>query len=255
MTRGGAIDTVERDIYSAQRREYPAFNARIGQAQAAAFFGMRPVISAHIVTDAQFDAIRDGWVAQVATEDAERSADPLSALAALLEDEVDPRRKQALSDLQLSFRMAQDAAQSSTKQAAKSTLISGAAFVETLIEDARAIRQLDLRVRSLRDQAGVASGDQRRQVMAAFRGSVDRLGRLRAGQATYLLSYRSALEALTGDVDPDLLDVAYQSLAQDLIAAEQVGFLRMLRLFWRDLEAYRDTPDMGQQELLTLAIR
>jgi formylglycine-generating enzyme required for sulfatase activity len=255
VTRGGAIDTADAAIYTAQRREYPAFNPRSGTAQAGAFFGMRPVIGAHIVADASYDDIRDSWQAQVAVDAASQSGEPLTALAALLEEEIDPRRKQALSDLQLGFRLAQEEADSSTRQAAKSTLISGAAFVETLTEDSQAIRQLDLRIRALRDQAAVATGDQRRQLMSAFRGSLDRLGRLRAGQATYLLSYRSALEVLSGDVSPELLDAAYQTLSQDLIEAEQTSFLRMLRLFWRDLETYRETPDMSQSELLLLAIR
>lgn len=255
VTRGGAIDTADIAIYSAQRREYPAYNPRTGTAQAGAFFGMRPVISAHVVTDATYDAIREGWQQQVNIDAASQSGEPLTALAALLREEIDPRRKQALEDLQLNFRVAQESAASSTRQAAKSTLISGAAFVETLSEDARAIQQLDLRIRALRDQAAVATGDQRRQLMGAFRSSLDRLGRLRSGQATYLLSYRSALEVLTNDVSPELLDTAYQTLSQDLIEAEQVAFLRMLRSFWRDLETYRDTPDMSQQELLLLAIR
>ena len=216
---------------------------------------MRPVIGAHIVADASYDDIRQGWKAQVEIDAASQSGEPLTALAALLEEEIDPRRKQALSDLQLGFRVAQEQSDSSTRQAAKSTLISGAAFVETLTEDAQAIRQLDLRIRALRDQASVATGDQRRQLMSAFRGSLDRLGRLRAGQATYLLSYRSALEVLVGDVSPELLDAAYQSLSQDLIEAEQTAFLRMLRSFWRDLETYRETPDMSQSDLLLLAIR
>ena len=254
VTRGGSIDSTADDIYSAQRREYPMFNRRSGQAQRGAFFGLRPVIGAHIVTDADYDTIRDGWLARVQTEDAAQGGDPLTALAELLEDEIDPRRKQALSELQLNFRVAREAAESSTRQAAKSTLISGAAFVETLIEDTRAIRQLDLRIRALRDQAGVATGDQRRKLMTAFRSSLERLGQLRAGQATYLLSYRAALETLTEDVDGTLLDSAYQTLSQDLIEAQQIQFLEMLRLFWRDLPAYKEKPDMDSQELLMLAV-
>ncbi|MEM9577292.1 MAG: SUMF1/EgtB/PvdO family nonheme iron enzyme [Pseudomonadota bacterium] len=255
VTRGGSIDTTADGLYTAARREYPMFNPRTGQALRGNFFGLRPVIGAHIVTDAAYDSIRDGWLARVETDEASQSAEPLTALATLLESEIDPRRKQALTDLQLSFRVAREAAESSTRQAAKSTLISGAAFVETLIEDTRAIQQLDLRIRSLRDRARVAAGDQRKQLMTAFRGSLERLGQLRAGQATYLLSYRAALETLTSDVDGALLDSAYQTLSQDLIEAEQVQFLEVLRLFWRDLETYRDQPDMGQQELLQLAVR
>ncbi|MFK7744480.1 MAG: formylglycine-generating enzyme family protein [Roseobacter sp.] len=254
VTRGGSIDTGPDNIYTAQRREYPMFNPRTGTAQKGTFFGLRPVIGAHIVTDAAYDDIRDGWLAQVEVDDASQSEEPLTALAALLEDEIDPRRKQALSDLQLSFRVAREAAESSTRQAAKSTLISGAAFVETLIEDNRAIQQLDLRIRSLRDQAAVAVGNQRTQLMSAFRGSLERLGQLRAGQATYLLSYRAALETLTADVDSELLDSAYLTLSQDLIEAEQEAFLEMLRLFWRDLDDYRAEPDMSPQRLLSLAV-
>lgn len=255
VTRGGSIDTTDENIYSAQRREYPMFNPRSGLAQSGDFFGLRPVIGAHIVTDAAYDAIREGWLDRVETNEASQSAEPLTALAALLAEEIDPRRKQALSDLQLSFRVAQEAAETSTRQAAKSTLISGAAFVETLIEDTRTIQQLDLRIRSLRDQTAIAVGDQRRQLMTAFQGSLERLGQLRAGQATYLLSYRAALETLTGDVEGALLDSAYQTLSQDLIEAQQTQFLEMLRLFWRDLETYRGQPDMSPQELLALAVR
>lgn len=255
VTRGGSIDTTAENIYSAQRREYPMFNPRSGMAQNGDFFGLRPVIGTHIVTDAGYDTIRDGWLAKVATDEDAQSEEPLVALAALLEDEIDPRRKQALTDLQLSFRVSREAAESSTRQAAKSTLISGAAFVETLIDDTRAIQQLDLSIRALRDQAAVAVGTQRQQLITNFRRSLERLGQLRAGQSTYLLSYRSALETLTSDVDAELLDSAYQTLSQDLIEAEQVQFLEMLRLFWRDLEQYRGQPDMGQQDLLMLAVR
>jgi formylglycine-generating enzyme required for sulfatase activity len=255
VTRGGSIDTTGPNIYSAQRREYPMFNPRTGEAQRGDFFGMRPVIGTHIVTDAEYDAIRDGWLAKADVNEAVPKADPLSALAALIEEEIDPRRRQALSDLQLDIRVSREAAEKSTRQAAISTLISGAAFVETLIEDTRAISQLNLRIRTLRDQASVAVGAQRRQLMVAFRGSLERLSQLRAAQSTYLLSYRSALETLTAEIEGPLLDSAYQRLSQDLIEAQQVQFLEMLRLFWRDLEEYRGRPDMSQQDLLTLATR
>ncbi|MEM1073509.1 MAG: SUMF1/EgtB/PvdO family nonheme iron enzyme [Pseudomonadota bacterium] len=254
VTRGGSIDSTDDTIYTAQRREYPMFNPRTGLALTGEFFGLRPVIGAHIVTDAAYDAISEGWQSRVKVDEASESAEPLTALAALLEDEIDPRRKQALSDLQLDFRVAQEAAETSTRQAAKSTLISGAAFVETLTDDHRAIQQISLRLRSLRDRAGVAVGDQRRQLLVAFRNALDRLEQLRAGQSTYLLSYRAALESLTTDVDADLLDEAYKTLSQDMIEAEQQEFLEMLRFFWRDLDTYRTQPDMSQQELLSLAV-
>ena len=254
VTRGGSIDTQEASIYTAQRREYPMFSQRSGKAQRSSFFGLRPVISAHIMTDSEYDPIKQGWIAQVNQDEASQDAEPLTALAALLEDEIDPRRKQALSDLQLDFRVAREAADGSMRQAAKSTLVSGAAFAETLIKDAHDIQQLDLRIRSLRDKIRISSGKQRDQLIASFRLSVERLGQLRTGQSTYLLSYRAALETLTNDIPETIRDSAYQTLAQDLIEAEQIQLLKVLRLFWQDLEVYRARPDMSPGELLQLAV-
>ncbi|MEM9551897.1 MAG: SUMF1/EgtB/PvdO family nonheme iron enzyme, partial [Pseudomonadota bacterium] len=56
VTRGGSIDTEEPRIYTAQRREYPMFTPLSGTALVGTFFGIRPVISAHIMTDASYDA-------------------------------------------------------------------------------------------------------------------------------------------------------------------------------------------------------
>ncbi|WP_412508267.1 formylglycine-generating enzyme family protein [Roseovarius sp. SYSU LYC5161] len=254
VTRGGSIDTQPAGVYTAQRREYPMFSTRDGQALDSTFFGARFVIGAHVVSDAAYDTIRQEWRDRVDSETRQSEAEPQGLLAGLIEDEIDPRRKQALSDLQLEFRRAREAAANSMRQAARSTLISGAAFVETLIEDSRAIRQIELRIRTLRDQIGIAAGRQKKQLLAAFRNNIDQITTLREGRRTYLLSYRAALETLSQDVPPANLDRAYQTLTQGLVAAEQVDMLEMLRLFWADLETYRDMPDMSAPDLLTLAI-
>ncbi|MDZ7710610.1 MAG: SUMF1/EgtB/PvdO family nonheme iron enzyme [Roseovarius sp.] len=255
VTRGGSIDMEPSAIYTAQRREYPMFNARNGQALGSDFFGVRFVIGAHIVSDADYDLIRETWLARAQAADTlQDGAEPQSLLADLIENEIDPRRKQALGDLQLELRRARESADTSLRQAATSTLVSGAAFVETLIDDDRSISQIEQRIRSLGDQARIAAGDQKQQILAAFRSNVERLTALRAGQRTYLLSYRAALETLSQDVPPATLDSAYQTLTQRFAEAGQTALLAMLRLFWADLEAYRTRPDMSAPDLLTLAV-
>ena len=63
VTRGGAIDSTEAQIYTAQRREYPSFDPGSGQALRGAFFGLRPVLGAAVVSEATVQTIRDGWIA------------------------------------------------------------------------------------------------------------------------------------------------------------------------------------------------
>lgn len=256
VTRGGAIDAEAAQIYTAQRREYPMYNPRTGQALAGAFFGMRPVISSHIVSEASFDAIRDGWIATAEGAEADTdAADPLSMLAALARDELDPRRKQALEDLQLEVRLFQDNAATALKQAAKSSLLSGAAFVESLVADTVQINQMDGSARALRDRVGVSIGDQRAQLMLSFRSTVQRLTALRAEQQTYLLSYRAMLETLGTDFPAPTRQAAYDALVAELSEAGQTALLSPLADFWADLAAYIARPDMSQSELLDLAIR
>lgn len=255
VTRGGAIDAEAAQIYTAQRREYPMFNPRTGRALAGTFFGMRPVIAAHIVAEESFDAIRDGWVRAAEGGETEAAGDPVATLDGLARDELDPRRKQALEEVQLEFRLFQDRAAQSLKQAAKSSLLSGAAFVETLVADNLQIGQMDSAARALRDRVGVSIGDQRAQLMQSFRSTVERLTALRNEQQTYLLSYRAMLETLGTDFPEATRQSAYDTLVSELSEAGQTALLDPLAAFWADLDAFVARPDMGQAELLELAIR
>lgn len=254
VTRGGSVDQEDAQIYTARRNEYPMYSNLTGKALAGEYFGVRLVISAIVVSEDRYDAIRTGW-----TEEADRStdseADPASTLKALLEEEVDPRRRSALGDLQLEFRIAREEAAESLSQAAKSTLLSGAAFVETLIEGSREIRQLERDSRRLLDTVQVTVGDQRAQLMQTLNLNLDRLDALRASRDTYLLSYRAALETLGSDVETEMRETAYSVLAQDLAEAEQLQLLDMLNRFWDDMGAYLKSPDMEKDQLLQIAIQ
>lgn len=252
ITRGGSADLEDAQIYTAKRSEYPLFSAFSGAALAGEFFGARLVLTAVVVSEDRYEKIRNNW-AEEADRPSDTQADPLSALAALLDEEVDPRRREALSGLQLEFRVAREAAAASLFQAAKSTLLSGAAFVETLAEGSKEIEKLTRDSLALRDTINVSVGMQRAQLMQTLILNVDRLTELRDSLDTYLLSYRATLETLASDVDTDIRNRAYESLAQDLSQAEQTRLLSMLNRFWADLKVYLDAPDMSKTTLLQIA--
>lgn len=253
VTRGGSIDAEEAQIYTAQRREYPMFSASSGHALAGTFFGLRPVISAHVVSDAGFETIRKTWIDQADTP-ADTEADPLATLATLLKNEVDPRRQEALSSLQLEFRVAREAAAQSLEQAAKSTLLSGAAFVDTLIETWAETGRLRALGKELRDTITVSSGQRRQQLMVNFRQNVEQLERLRLELDRGLQTYRSVLETLATDISAETRDQAYESLAADLAASEQSSLVARLEEVWGHLADYKAKPDMDQMALLGLVI-
>lgn len=253
VTRGGSIDLEEAQIYTAQRSEYPMFSTHSGKALAGEFFGVRFVISSHVVSDARYDAIRDGWEAE-AERPAVEEGDPLGTLSSLLEDEGDPRRREALSGLEFEFRVARDRAAESLAQAAQSTLLSGAAFVDTLVADTFSIAQLDRDARSAQDRTKVSSGDLRAQWMRIWINSLENRDALIDARETYLLSYRETLETLTGDIDAETRESAFETLRQELEASGQAELLTMLERFGEDLELYAEEPDMSTEDLLAIAI-
>ncbi|MEM6824591.1 MAG: SUMF1/EgtB/PvdO family nonheme iron enzyme [Pseudomonadota bacterium] len=254
VTRGGSIDTEAAQIYTAQRREYPLFSPGSGAALVGAFFGLRPVISAHIVTDGSYSTIQDGWIAE-ADRVPEDAGDPLAALAGMLDTEVDPRRKEALSGLQLEFRIAREEAEQSLAQAAKSTLLSGAAFVDTLVEDSSEIQRLHYSTLGIRDLVeSTPPGPQRSRLLKQWADTNTRIDALRGTLRTYLLSYRSALETLAVDIDEVQRNGAFETLSSDLEGAGQSELLERLNSFWEDLEGYAAEPDMNESALLELAI-
>ena len=253
VTRGGSIDLEEGQIYTARRDEYPLFSAFSGKALSGEFFGARFVISAVVVSDDRFTEIRDDW-----QEEADRpvtdGSDPLATLADLLDQELDPRRRDALSGLQLEFRVAQDEAATALEEAIKSTLLSGAAFIDTLSASTRDITNLARSVEETPNRAAISTPEEQAVLIASARTNVQRLNAMRDERRTFLLTYRSTLDSLTADLDEETRRTAYRSLALALDAGEQVQLLALLTRFWDAVTAYGEPPDMGAEALLALAI-
>ncbi|MDF1717770.1 MAG: SUMF1/EgtB/PvdO family nonheme iron enzyme [Antarcticimicrobium sp.] len=252
VTRGGSVFSTADQIYSAQRTEYPPFDAATGAPLSGTGFGMRLVLSAPVVTsDARLAEIRDRWIAQAtAQQDAETEADPAARLAGLIEAEPDPSRARALSELQLEFRRSRDRVQTALAQSARATLLAGAVFVETILENADAIQAKQGSIRMLISQPGRKSEMFNRQVQ----GHLSQLEDMRRLQETYLLSLSAALETLMADIPAEARGRAYAVLSEELSLSGQTRTAAMLARFWDDLAVYAQRPDMDSATLLEVAL-
>ncbi len=255
VTRGGSVLSTGPELYSAQRTEYPPYDQATGVALSGATFGVRLVLGTHVATsDAQVRRIRARWLVLAGEEGegANRHIDPVVNLTALIEAETDPRRALALSGLQLEFRRARDRAQIALQQSARATMLAGAVFVQTLNGDAGRIADKAAGIRMLSDlqRAGNKSAVFNRQLQIHLRRIVD----MRRRQSTTLLSYRAALETLTGDMPADVREVAYGVLREELALSGQVDLLITLDRFWLDLGLYRLAPDIAPEKLLEMVL-
>ena len=255
VTRGGSVLSSADQIYSAQRTEYPPYDLATGAPLSAPTFGLRLVLSTHIATsDARLRAIRDRWSALAGGQDRENraGADPLGLLSGLIEAEIDSNRQDALNDLKLEFRRANDRAQTALQQSARATLLAGAVFVESLNENAGEIAAKASNIRMLVElqRAGSQSTVYARQLDKHVR-EIDDLRRL---QSTYLLSFRAALETLGTDIAPQARQAAYGVLREEMSLAGRDNILLMLDRFWDDLAVYAQAPDLSPDALLNLAL-
>ncbi|AXQ95982.1 formylglycine-generating enzyme family protein (plasmid) [Cereibacter azotoformans] len=254
VTRGGSVLSAPEELYSAQRREYPLYRAADGKALAGATFGLRLVLTRDVTSsDARLRAIRSRWL-DLAEAPAGEASDPLVTLSALIEEEADPRRQSALTDLQLEFRLARDAAAAAFRESAKSTLLSGAVFIAALADGAREIDRQTGNVRAMVDQIRVSDGAQREALIAGAERVNRQLRMLRDLQHTYLLSYRSALETLSSEIEGEVVEAAFGLLQQELAASGQTGILSGLSALNEDLARFAARPDMVEAELLALAL-
>ncbi|MER2508082.1 MAG: SUMF1/EgtB/PvdO family nonheme iron enzyme [Amaricoccus sp.] len=255
VTRGGSVLSTDDQIYSAARTEYPPFRSSDGHAQAVDTFGLRLVLGTQVASsDARLTEIRRRWIA-LANSVASGGADPMAELTALIDEETDPRRRQALTEAQLEFRRARDEARTALREAAKSTLLSGAVFVETLTTNAAAIDQMRTNLSVATDLLQVSQGEERRQRTEALNRLASDLEELRRVGRTYLLSFRGGLATLSTEIDPAEAEDAYALLRRELTDSGQTRLLTMLDRFWADLVEFRAHPDMDEAALLALARR
>ena len=255
VTRGGSVESTSDQLYSAVRSEYPPFNAETGAPLSSPTFGVRLVISSHITSSvAQIGDIKTRWQ-EIAAGDGsveDENEEPLQLLSRLIGAEIDPRRQASLSGLQLEFRRANDRVQNALQQSARATLLAGAVFVETLIENQGDIDAKAANIRML--VALPSTGGQSRLRDRQITRHVDEINQMRGVRSTYLLSFRTALESLISDVTPIARAAAYDVLREEMSLAGRQDLLVMLDRFWADIAAYEAEPDMDAEALSRLAL-
>ncbi|MFK7754138.1 MAG: formylglycine-generating enzyme family protein [Sedimentitalea sp.] len=252
VTRGGSALSSAEQIYSAQRTEWPPFDVATNGPLKSNTFGMRLVLATHIATsNTRLDAIQTRWSALAQGDADETEADPAARLTGLIEAEVDPRRQQALSDLQLEFRRSRDRAQTALQQSARATLLAGAVFVASLDENHGDIENKAANIRMLVSVP-------RENESAFFQRQVDKhvteIAQMRELRSTYLLSFRAALETLSSDIAPAIRASAYNVLRAELELSERGEIVPVLDRFWADLEIYGQRPDITPEDLLRVAL-
>ncbi|MGI3168674.1 formylglycine-generating enzyme family protein [Pseudooceanicola sp. C21-150M6] len=253
VTRGGSLDASEAQIYSAQRTEYPMYSPGGSQALAGDYFGVRLVLSTHVVSEEVFDTLQQSWIAQ-SEEGNAATGDAMTQLTALVKSELDPRRQTALSGVQLQFRRAQEDASLAQVESARATMLSVGAFMDVLRKDAGEIDRLQRYNLELADRIRISSGQERGVLLSTMRQSVDSITGLRGVQETYLLVLRTALTTLASDITPDQLQSAYDGLVQRLENAKQSVVVAQVNSAWQLLDKFKSAPDIGQPELLTLVL-
>ncbi|WP_164660987.1 SUMF1/EgtB/PvdO family nonheme iron enzyme [Tropicibacter sp. Alg240-R139] len=254
VTRGGSVLSSEDQIYSAQRTEYPPFDVRTGRPLRGDSFGARFVISTYIATsEARLTDIRDRWIARAKGTEGDGEADPAELLSGLIEAEPDPRRRGALTDLQLDLRRNRDQVEIAQQQMARSTLLAGTVFAEALVENARAINNKAANIRMLvsLQRAGRKSEVFDRQVQK----HVTEIEEMRRQQQVYLLSYRTALDTLVADIGAETRQTALNVLKEELTLSRQTQLRAGLDRFAQTLGQYETQPDMQADDLLDLTLR
>lgn len=254
VTRGGSVLSTEEQVYSAQRTEYPMFRTSDGKAQAAATFGVRFVLASHVATtDQRLSDIQSTWQ-QLADGAPGDEIDPISQLEALIERELDPRRKAALAELQLDLRQARETARNAVEQTAKSALLSGGMFLQSLDVSTARIERLKFNVGMLTDMADVASAESKTRIVTARDGFVREVVDLRNARQSVLLTFRSVLETLVNEVPHREREKAFDLLRRELLAGSQDSLVELIDRFDADLAVYEGQPDMDPETLLQLAL-
>ncbi|MCE8420485.1 formylglycine-generating enzyme family protein [Rhodovulum sulfidophilum] len=257
VTRGGSVLSAPAQVYSAERTEYPLYSAADGTATAGKTFGLRLVLSRSVAwSDPVLREIKAGWIAR--TEKTARGGPdqtPLGTLAEMIDEEIDPRRKAALQDLQLEVRRSDEEATAAFGEAAKSTLLNGAVLVGAMRAGQTEEARMSSELIGIADQTRLcARAEQCSALRSAGARLMTKLDMLRDVQKTYLLSLRSAVESLTEGADPKLTEDAMRLLQGELSASGQRQILDNLARFAALLKAYRDKPDMSEEELRLLVL-
>ncbi len=148
VTRGGDIDTPERDIRSSLRQETSYFEDRTGQAKTQRYWGMRIVIAAQALTSRQ--VLQDVRAAHAALSDSDSSSETdtvqreaFAALELASKEAENERIRTQLEDALSNFRSVSAARNEIRDRAVRALIQSGAILGEKVDTDARLVASIE----------------------------------------------------------------------------------------------------------------
>lgn len=264
VTRGGSFRSTADDMRSSRRSEWPPYNTRSGEAQAQDTFGMRLVLTAHVLTrDDTIKQIELAWKAKFTQAGAGAAALPVPALRDLIEAELDPARKASLEAILLSLTDAQDAAEIATSAQTAATLQMATVLLQNIrLQDER-IKGMDEYIAYLEfDIAELTTnptgGDPQvvAETIASSQATIDdltgKIEDLEKVRRDLLGGFRDALDILWA-VDPARLQTEFgifqDKLSERIAADTALAAAAMLR---DDLTAYAANPSIDAEALLDL---
>lgn len=254
VTRGGSAIATEDQIYSAQRTEYPPFQASTGQPTAGETFGLRLVLTMHVATsDKRLSDVQARWAALAGSGSADTGE--TVSLDEIIASETEPRRQTALTALQAELRTAQEKVSTALRQSARSTLLAGAVFEDTIIETEAEIDRKATNIRTLVELQRAAEGSDdagAALLTAQIETLSEQLGALRGSRQGFLLSLRSTLVTLSTDIPEAEALAAFRQLREELELSGETALVAMLDRYWRDLAVFGAEPDMDPEALLHL---
>jgi hypothetical protein len=215
VTKGGSFETVQNEIRSASRNEFPFFSATAKGETRRDTFGFRVVLSASAVGDlSQATALQQAWLAarQMRSTPA---TDPSTLLQKLAQDSTDADTKAQLEDLKSIFSRELALRNEIESRVAKSLILSAAILRNRMQQSARitdnAYRQLNLAA-GLPDNAKPGELS-KADLMERFKNNIN-IGKKEIVE--YGSVYNDLIGQLSADFPKDVRRIQYEALDTEL---------------------------------------
>ena len=192
---------------------------------------------------------------ELAEETPGPDADAISTIDGLLAEELEPRRQAVLKDLKNELLAARINTASARQETAKSLLLSGVVFLDSILRDQAAINRSRENLSLLLSRMRVSSPDDADRMRPVIDAGIDRLNTLRETQRTSVTSLRQALEFLSTDLTPNEITQTFDLLRRELTVDGQTRLLSLVENLRSDLGRFTENPTMDTDMLLAMILQ
>lgn len=271
VTRGGSIDTREKELRSAWRTEYPFYGKDQAKPYASGEIGLRLVISSFVLNSGQvIQDLQSAWKAELEPDALD---DPRGLLSRLIREEAEVARTVELETVQSALVAALQRADEATALALRRAIFSGAALqfaiesvrnrkqrIEGIIQDLKAnIADFE---RDKKDELASAADDAERSEIKAYYDDLESAETSSLSQSgTQLKQYDrrldingtnfvSTVHAVFESSTPETMQREVDLLIAEMERSDQLEMIVPINIFVDRVAAFRNNPSMNREELL-----